>query len=356
MVTAEARPRIVHEAEVQRQHPRFRIAAQCILEGAPHPVFDWSLGGVSVLGVETAYAVGDLVDLRIVHTVDQVALVIEAVGEVRYQLEADGRVGFRFVEPTEKQLAVMRRVFEAYVEGELVPLEGVIDGVETGSNQAAEVMGTGVTLMRVLALGALASLGLAIAYTVSSNLYARNFVHEAASAVIEAESITLGAPAPGQVDFLVTGSVVEDGQPVASLKARDGASVTIDSPCRCRIGARPIADGSFAMRGDPLIRLIRPEGGVRLRATLPREALADLDRAHVRIRYADGRSIVSPAIALRPMVLEEETPTRGRQLYAVVTFDPGRDDLRPEDDQRPVWLAIDASPVASAALTVGFGL
>ncbi len=114
MSAAEAlKPRIVHEAEVQRQHPRFRIPAQCIINGAAYEAFDWSLGGISILGYETPLAIGDLLDLRIVYTLEGVGLVFEAIGEVRYQRAQENRVGLRFTNIGDSQTAIMRRILKA---------------------------------------------------------------------------------------------------------------------------------------------------------------------------------------------------------------------------------------------------
>jgi len=39
---------VAHEAEVQRQHTRYRIPLRCELRGASFEVQDWSIGGLSI--------------------------------------------------------------------------------------------------------------------------------------------------------------------------------------------------------------------------------------------------------------------------------------------------------------------
>jgi mannuronan synthase len=352
------KPRIVHEAEVQRQHPRFRIPAQCIIDGAAYEVFDWSLGGMSILGYEAPLAAGDLLDLRIVYTLEGVGLVFESIGEVRYQRTQDHRVGFRYTNIGETQIAILRRIFEAYVMGETLPYDSVFRGIDQGSAQAANIMKTGVTPTRLIGLSALAALGLGLTWTVGSNVYARAYVYKAASAMIEADSLPVSAPAAGQVDFLIGAKTVGDGQVVASIKDKNGVDVTVDSPCACTVGGIRTVAGGYVGRGETLMRLIPPKAGLSLRVTLPRSALATLDSALVSITYPDGEKRIVPAIDLKPKVVfeaDENKAMRRTELYADIRLETGRSDLTLSDDQRPVRVVIDSSPIAPLALKIGFG-
>jgi mannuronan synthase len=358
MSAATATPRIVHEAEVQRQHPRFRIPGQCIINGAAFEVFDWSLGGLSILGFEQPLAVGDLLDLQIVYSLEGVGLVFEAIGEVRYQRAQENRVGFRFTNVTESQIGILRRIFESYVVGEILPYDSVVSGIDLGSAQAANIMRTGFTPTRFIGLTALALLGAGLTWTVSGNAYSRNFVYRAAAAVIEAESLPVGAPASGQVDFLVASRMVKDGEVVASIRDKSGQDVTVDSPCACKVGGMRSVAGGYVSRGETLMRLIPPNAKMSLRVTLPRSALASLDSATIAITYPDGRKLIMPAIELRPTVIfeaDDKKAMRRAELYAEVRFDAGRADLAIAQDQTPIRVVLDTSPIAPQALKIGFG-
>jgi mannuronan synthase len=359
MSAAESlKPRIVHEAEVQRQHPRFRIPAQCIIQGKAYEVFDWSLGGMSILGYEPALAIGDLLDLRIVYTLEGVGLVFETIGEVRYQRKAENRVGVRFTNIGDSQIGIIRRIFESYVIGETLPYESMLDGIDLGSAQAANITRTGITPTRLIGLSALACLGLTLTWMVSGNVYSRSYLYKAASAVVEADSLPVTAPAAGQVDFLTTGKTVGDGDVVASIRDKTGVDVTVDSPCACIVGGIRSVAGGYVGRGETLMRLIPPKAGLHLRVTLPRSALASLDTAMIGITYQDGKRLIIPAVDLKPTVVfeaDDSKSLRRAELFADIRLETGRSDLLLADDQKPVKLVIDASPVASWALAIGFG-
>jgi mannuronan synthase len=349
-------PRIVHEAEVQRQHPRFRIPAQCLINGAAFEVFDWSLGGLSILGFAQPLAVGDLLDLQIVYQIDQVAIVVDVIGEVRYQRPQEDRVGFRFSNIGDAQQGMMRRVFESYLEGEILPYESVVNGIDLGSAQAANITKTRITPSRFMGLSALAMMSLGLAWTVSSNIYARSFVHRAAAAVIEAESFPVNAPVSGQLSFITEKTDTIDGEVVASVRDRNGTDVMVDSPCACR-AKRIGAIGGFVTRGDRLMRLIPPGAAMSLRVTLPRSALSNIDQATIGITYADGTKLIKPAIELKPRIVFEtgdDKPTGG-ELFADVRFETGREGLSIDLDQTPVKVVIDSSPVSTMAVSIGFG-
>jgi mannuronan synthase len=349
-------PRIVHEAEVQRQHPRFRIPAQCLIGGAAFEVFDWSLGGLSIMGFANPLAVGDLLDLQIVYQIDHVALVVDVIGEVRYQRPQDDRVGFRFSNIGDAQQGLMRRVFESYLQGEIMPYESVVNGIDLGSAQAANITKTKITPSRFMGLSALAVMSLALTWTVSSNIYARSFVHRAAAAVIEAESFPVNAPVSGQLTFVTDKKDVIDGEVVASVRDRNGTDVMIDSPCACR--AKLIGTtGGFIARGDRLLRLIPPNAGMSIKVTLPRSALSNIDQATIGITYSDGFKLIVPAIELKPRIIFEtgKDEATGGELFADVRFETGRTDLHADQDQTPVRVVLDSSPLSSMAVSIGFG-
>ncbi len=234
----------------------------------------------------------------------------------------------------------------------------MLHGIDQGSAQAANIMKTGVTPTRLIGLSALACLGALLTWMVSGNVYSRAYVFKAASAVIEAESIPVSAPAAGQVDYLINAKTVGDGQVVASIKDRNGADVTVDSPCACTVGGMRSVAGGYVSRGETLMRLIPPKAGMNLRVTLPRGALATLDTATVSITYQDGQKLIVPAIDLKPTVVfeqDESKSMRRAELFADVIFETGRADLALSDDQKPVRLVIDSSPIAPMALKIGFG-
>ena len=358
MSPAPAGPRIVHEAEVQRQHPRFRFPSQCIIDGAAYEVFDWSLGGISFMDYAIPLAIGDLLDLRIVHTVASVAIVFEAIGEVRYQLPGSNRVGLRFTNVTDGQMTIMRRIFESYIIGEVLPYESMVGTLDTGSAQAANIISKGITPTRVIGLSTLGVLGLALTWTMSGNMYARSYIYRAASAMVEADSIPMGSPVAGRLNFLVDTGMVADGQVIASVRDKTGVDVTVDSPCDCRVGGARSMAGGYVRRGEALLRLIQPNAKVNLRVTLPRSALATLDSATISVTYPDGYHLIVPAINLKPKVVFEEDKANAikeAELYADVRFDSGRDDLTIDLDQSAAKVVIDTSPIAPWALKIGFG-
>ena len=121
--------KITHEAEVQRQHPRYRIPVRCIHDGTQFSVIDISVGGLSLRTGSLDAKPGHLLDLTIIFPFSGYELTTTVCAEVRYIAGEHNRIGLRFVDVSQRQHSLLRFILDAYLAGEVVEAGDVLDVV-----------------------------------------------------------------------------------------------------------------------------------------------------------------------------------------------------------------------------------
>ena len=113
---------IVHEAETQRQHARYKLPLKVFFKGKLFKVADWSVGGIGIAGIDadTEAEVGSVSTFRIIFPFDSFELLLAVEGEIRYVDVATHRMGVRYVRLTPRQSNVMRYLVDALLSGEVV--------------------------------------------------------------------------------------------------------------------------------------------------------------------------------------------------------------------------------------------
>ena len=105
--------KIAHEAEVQRQHPRYRIPIRCIYNGTQISVVDVSVGGIGLRAGSFEVKPGRVLDLTLVFPFSGYELTLPINAEVRYIAEEHSRIGLRFVDVSPRQHNLLRFILDA---------------------------------------------------------------------------------------------------------------------------------------------------------------------------------------------------------------------------------------------------
>ena len=126
---------VAHEAEVQRQHTRYRIPLRCELRGACFEVQDWSIGGLSLKDPPADLKIGHQESLKLSFPFTDYAIGISVDAEPRYIDGANKRAGLKFVNVTRRQVDVLRFMIDAYLSGEVVEAKDLIE-VSARRNEA----------------------------------------------------------------------------------------------------------------------------------------------------------------------------------------------------------------------------
>ncbi|WP_445503630.1 PilZ domain-containing protein [Microvirga sp. G4-2] len=325
---------ITHEAEVQRQHPRYRLPMRCLHNGMSVSVIDLSVGGIGIrTGVVDARS-GDIVDLVLVFPFNGYELTLPVRAEVRYVNQDLGRAGLRFVDVSPRQHNLLRFILDAYLSGEVVEAGDVLDVVSRRNEgktrevpQRPKPQGLVANLAyhgrSIAGYGIIAGITLFLLGFIGTGVFQKMYMIPAQSALITADLVTVPAPSSGQLTFIAAGNEVQSGEPLLTIQGPQGSSsIVIDSPCDCVIQARYNRPSSFVREGAPILVLREKTSTPYITASIPQSDVLRFYRgARAIIEYADGILVRDVEIEPLPTYSDTDAST-GRFL---VKLSPGRE-------------------------------
>jgi alginate biosynthesis protein Alg44 len=327
---------IVHEADVQRQHARYRLPVQAQFGDQSFDVLDWSVGGFALAAGRLELAPKRVLSFRLVFPLEDYDIVLPVQAEVRYIDKERGRVGFRFVNTTQRQVSVLRYIIDAFLSGELVTLGDILD-VTARSHAAApraapqrEQATTVLARLRraaramlVYAAVAVATVGLA-AFVVEA-VYERLFISRPITAAISTDTITLSAPVSGQLEVVTAGPDLVPGEPAIAVRDWSGKQVFVEAKCACPVVERVAQVGSTIQEGAVVLRAAVIGAKPYIRAVVSDDTMIRIrEGAVARIEYADGTT-ASVDLTEHPPISVGVAPIAGSAATApVIGIDPGR--------------------------------
>lgn len=263
-------PRMVHEAETQRQHVRVQIPIRIALESGEFVVPNWSVGGVAIENMTPPRTVGEVFHGQLVFPLDGYEFAVPVVCDVRH---VTGTVtGCQFVELAPTQLALLQYLVGAYVSGELVT-SGDLMSITNRQNftpsrdkgsktTAGEQRGT--EIRRLLSIALLGLFGAALTLYVAMAVYMRVYVSAFEGFVGTPASSYVRAPSDGVIDGLDLKpmDLVSRGTLVGSLSDPEGRRQDLVATCDCVVVAMPAPPGSVVQRGSPVAVLTAPTSPV----------------------------------------------------------------------------------------------
>lgn len=325
---------ITHEAEVQRQHPRYRLPMRCLHAGRPVSVIDLSVGGIGIKTGVVEASLGDIVEFVLVFPFNGYELTLPVRAEIRYLNSDQGRMGLRFVDVSPRQYNLLRFVLDAYLSGDVVEAGDVLDVVARRNEgrtrevpQAPKPQGLVANAVyhgrSIAGYAAIAGVTLFLAGFVGTGIFQKMYMISAQSALITADLVTVPAPSNGQLTFLASGDEVQAGEPLLTIQGPQGSSsIVIDSPCDCVIQARYSRTSSFVREGAPVIILREKNSAPYITASIPpSEVLRFYRGARAVIEYADGT--LARNVQIEPLpTFPDADASAGRFL---VKLSPGRE-------------------------------
>jgi len=363
----QAMSTITHEAEVQRQHPRYRLPMRCLHNGTPVSVIDLSVGGIGVRAGAFDAKPGHIVDLMLIFPFNGYELTLPVRAEARYVNQDHSRIGMRFVDVSARQHNLLRFILDAYLSGEVVEAGDVLDVVSRrNEGKTREVpqrpkpeglVANAAYYGRSFAgYGLIAAATLLLVGFIGTGVFQRMYIIPAQSALITTDLVTVPAPANGQVTFVAAGSEVQAGEPLLTIQGPQGtSSIVIDSPCDCVVQARYSRASSFVREGAPILVLREKTSVPYISASIPQsEVLRFYRGARAVVEYADGMRVRDVQIEPMPAFSDEDAKA-GRFL---VKLAPGRelDDTAIGQPVSVVFNTFSGSTIGAATGKVNAGL
>jgi alginate biosynthesis protein Alg44 len=258
---AQPQPRIVHEAETQRQHVRIQMPISIDVGGTVFDVPDWSVGGIAIRNLEPQRSVETIFDGRLLFPLQGFDFAIPVRCEVRHL--TNGITGCRFIDVMPSQIAFLQYLVGAYLSGELVS-SGDVLSINARNNFAPQrkspAKAPGLTqravgaIRRLVAAAIFALLGLGLIGYVAAAVYQRLYVSSFEGYVGTAASSYVRAPSDGVIETLPLKAMdqVKHNAVVGTLADPEGHTQNLLADCDCVVVATPAPQGSVVQRGSPV--------------------------------------------------------------------------------------------------------
>jgi alginate biosynthesis protein Alg44 len=299
MIEDEPMLRVVHEAERERQHARYRIAATVVANGATGEVVNWSLDGLCVKGLGKTIELEDRLDVELGFDFEGLRMGLQISTRALWSRPDLDLIGLQFVDLNDRERSTLRYVIDAFLSGSVVSAGDLIHIVgreNFGPERVAAVERLAPTnpVWRMVRTGFLLLLLVGLVGFSFSTITRRLSTVETTWAIIEAPLVVVRAPQPSyfQPIDLVAGNVLDEGDNVALVELVGGGAVAVDSPCRCSVVKIHARHRDFVGQGEPIVSLLPENEPVYIRAGVPWEDLRSVttgDRAEIRL--ASGETI-----------------------------------------------------------------
>ncbi|MCO7514949.1 PilZ domain-containing protein [Pseudomonas guariconensis] len=307
---------IVHEAIDERQYVRTRMNARVRLSGSGQAPFeaalqDISLGGMGLLH-EAPLKIGSLYDASILLRLNQVDLSID--GKIRIVSQRGSEVGAQFVDLDAQKRDILRYLINAYMSGEIADINGLFNVMQRENyikerkQKYATARTPGDRLKAMAGTLLYTAAGVAALGFVAYKGYLLFFRIPAVQAQVATNAQVISMPDNGYVKYLLPAGATEvhAGQPLASISTQLATSFTspadmqaladlapgdlqallgratietvINSPCDCQVYYPAQRLDGYGYKQAPLMHLLPKDQGLFVRANVPFDKLADVDR------------------------------------------------------------------------------
>jgi len=254
---------IIHEAEVTRQHARYKIPAKIEINGKVYKVYDWSVSGVGIIDLpdeiyNQKFAVG-----KMIFKFDDFETVIDNLQlEFVSKREKDGHdiVGARFTKLTPQQIAILNQIISAYLSGDIVTEDDIIHAVARSQFTPKKDNKPKVEKKKVLLVLFLLTLFVFfLILFIISLFYKKTFVVKSENAFFDANMTVIRAPSPSYIEFskdLENKKFINKGDILLYSHLIYGGIQIVKSPLSGYIHKIVIHNGDFRNVGEPIIAVL----------------------------------------------------------------------------------------------------
>lgn len=314
-----ASQQIVHEVEVQRQHPRYTFPVKIMIGDQMFSATDLSVSGVGINRVDWKQHLGDIahigstVPLELLFKYAGFKFSLFVTGEISNYDKGKRRLGLKFINLSTQELSLLRYSIDAYLGGEVVQagdLLTVAARQQPSSSQSLPAAALPTSwlgrarhfMRRGVAYGLAGFVMLLLIAAVIESVYEKLFIVQAETAHVAADVTVVSAPAAGQLTLMLAEGATEvnRGSPILGINNGSQTGVTLDSPCDCQIVTLVAKSGSFVDRGQAVVVLTPADTKPYLIAEVkPEQALALKNGARVQVSYASTQSRAAETATVR---------------------------------------------------------
>jgi len=262
-------PQIVHEAEITRQHARFKIPAKIEIDGKIYKLKDWSLTGCAIIDLPEEYIKKHVIG-KMIFKFDQFETVIDNL-KIECLYKKENYIGCRFTDLTPQQIAILNQIITAYINGDIITQDDILTAVTKIQMYPKKKKIDEVERKKAKAILILIFLTLAIIIAfLSYIIYKKTFIVENVNGYVDSNITTLRAPYPSFIDFQKQYKLndnVSQGETIAVAHLVGGGISRIVSPINGTIFKIFIHNQEYRDTGEPIISILNKNASQFIHAT-----------------------------------------------------------------------------------------
>jgi len=251
---------IVHEAEITRQHARYKIPATIEIEGKRYKVYDWSVSGVGIIGLPDEIYQKRFVTGKMIFKFDDFETVIDNLKIEFVVKRPNDVVGGRFTELTPQQIAILNQIISAYLAGDIITEDDIIHAVTRANFTQKKEVKTKVDKKKsILVLILLWTVILFLVLFLLYVMYQRTYIVKSENAFFDANMTILRSPSPSYISFtkeLKEGQHVKLNEELYYSNIIYGGVKVVKSPVEGDIFKVLIHNNDFRNVGEPIVSIL----------------------------------------------------------------------------------------------------
>ena len=282
---------IVHEAEITRQHARYKIPAKIEIEGRLYNVFDWSVSGVGVENLPEDIFSKKFVTARMIFKFDDFETVVDNLKLEFVSKRPQGVFGARFTELTPQQIAILNQIISAYLAGDIITEDDIIHAVTRANfSKRRESKAKADKKKSIAVLLLLWGFVFILISFLIFVMYKRIYVIQTQNAYFDAQVSVIRAPSPSYIelaDNIKKGKRIKVSDIVAYSHMIYGGIRVIKSPINGEIYKINVKNGEFRNTGEPIVSIVNKNSSVYIIANILHKDLK-------KVRIGDIAKVVIP--------------------------------------------------------------
>jgi len=282
---------IVHEAELTRQHARYKIPATIEIEGKKYKVFDWSVSGAGIEDIpeelyEKRHAVA-----KMIFKFDDFETVIDNLNLEFVTKRPNNVVGARFTELTPQQISILNQIISAYLAGDIITEDDIIHAVTRANfSQKKEKKEKVDKKKPILVLLLLWTFILFLICFLLYVMYKRIYIIKSENAFFDTNITIIRAPSPSYIEFAKNfkpNDEINVSEPLMYAHLMYGGVKIVKSPLDGIIYKTIIHNGDFRNVGEPVFAVLDKNYSVYIKASI-------LHKDMIKVKIGDIAKVTLP--------------------------------------------------------------
>ena len=252
---------IKHEAEITRQHARYKIPATMEIDGKDYKIDNWSISGCAIIDLPEEY-VHKFAEGKMKFKFDNFET---AVDNLKLEFLRNDKfddhtiMRCRFTELKPDQRAILQHIIDSFLEGSIITQDDILHVVQHQitypDKKAKEISHKKAWSILLLIYIVIFVLILFLGYV----FYNRTFIVKAISGYVDTNISMVRSPAPSFIEFIENikpGDEINTSKPFAVAKMLNGGIRTLRSVVNGKVLNVYVKNNEFRDTGEPILSVM----------------------------------------------------------------------------------------------------